>query len=219
MNHRIFFLIVFSFHFLFGSFFLWAEDKKGFLFGKVSIDNPAENSAVVYVTGFEEAPPPQTLSLQQLNKKFSPLLLPMTQGQAIEIINKDQVKHNVFSVSPSRNFDLGLTSSQEQHKLVFSKPGIVDIYCNIHPEMVSTVLVLPNRAYALTDKEGHYKINHIPVGKFTVYAWHPLAQPEHRQVTIQEGGGTQMDWTLKISKKQSPHLNKFGRPYTDRKQY
>jgi plastocyanin len=196
-----------------------SDSGKGALSGQVLLDDSQEKGAIVYVVGFEEAAPAEPQILQQISKKFIPAFLPITKGQFVEIINKDQVRHNVFSISATRKFDLGLTGPHETHKIIFNTPGVVDVYCNIHPEMVSTILVLPNRAYARADHEGHYQINNIPTGKFTVYAWHPLAQSEHQQVSIKEGATTKIEWKLHINKKTNLHLNKFGRPYSDRKKY
>ena len=69
--------------------------------------------------------------------------------------NRDRLYHNVFSVSPTLSFDLGqYKSSDPPRTQVFEKAGLVPVYCNIHPQMISYVVVLENRAFAVTGEDG-----------------------------------------------------------------
>lgn len=209
-----------------------ASETHGVLFGKVILENDALSSpvstqnpntlnskTVVYLTGFDEPAPKEVISLTQKNKIFIPDVLAITQGQTIEILNQDQIRHNVFSVSMARSFDLGITPPEESHQVKFPKPGVVDVYCNIHPEMANTILVLPNRAFSLVGQDGFYRIKNVPVGEWTVYAWHPLGKPEHKTIQILSNKETQVNWTIRLTQQPVPHLNKHGRPYENRKKY
>ena len=190
--------------------------------GKVSINSPGDDPgpAVVYVTGFSAAPKsakePEVI---QKNEHFEPTFLPIVQGQAIRFINKDSKAHNVFSTSEPRKFDLGTADSGAQTKVTFPTPGLVDVFCNIHPSMEMRILVLQNPAFTLAQQGAEYRISGIPDGKFKVFAWHPHGKPASKEVELKGGQTVTLDWALDANQTSTPHLNKYGRPYRDKQKY
>src|SRR5437899_663487 len=70
------------------------------------------------------------------HKKFHPRLLAVPVGDAVAFPNQDPIFHNVFSVSGENRFDLGLYRRGKSKEKTFEKPGLVRVYCNIHPQMV-----------------------------------------------------------------------------------
>lgn len=175
----------------------------------------ADSSGVVlYLTGFTEAAPERTAELAQRNKLFVPALLPITAGQSVAFPNQDPLFHNVFSPSTVRPFDLGQYRQGESKTKQFPSPGVVDVYCNIHPGMVGTILVLPNRRWATTGADGSFMIEGIPPGNFTLFAWSRYAEKPVRQAVAVEAGKTlEINLTIDETRADVPHLNKFGQPY------
>ena len=180
--------------------------------------NPA--GAIVYIVGFSEEPPESVASIEQRNRKFVPELLPITAGQEISFPNRDAFLHNVFSTSSARPFDLGSYKQGESKKKSFPKPGAIDVYCNIHPEMAATILVLPNRRWARVDGAGRYEIDGIPKGKWTAFAYVRLAaKPVSAAIEIGEGSASSsLDLTITRGAAR-PHTNKYGEAYRDPKKY
>ncbi len=176
--------------------------------------------AIVYLVGFTEKPPDQVATIEQRNRKFVPDLLPITAGQEIAFPNRDAFLHNVFSTSSARPFDLGSYKQGESKKKSFPKPGAIDVYCNIHPEMAATILVLPNRRWARVDGAGRYEIDGIPEGKWTAFAYVRLAtKPVSAAVEIGEGSAaSSLDLTITRGAA-TPHTNKYGERYRDPKKY
>src|SRR5690349_5968313 len=130
-----------------------AEAESGAIRGKVTVAGAAPDAEVlVYVIGFEEAPPAREVRVQQRGKRFVPGLIGVTAGQTVSFPNGDPFFHNVFSPSVARTFDLGQYRTGETKRRRFPTPGVVDVYCNIHPEMSATILVLPNRRFAMARK-------------------------------------------------------------------
>jgi plastocyanin len=172
-------------------------------------------NAVIFVAGFNEPPPSgQEPELAQENKSFTQRVLVVTQGESVAFPNHDPIYHNVWSRSPGRPFDLGLYKAPEQRELPFPVPGIVTVFCNIHPQMIATILVLPNRRYAVTGPDGRYRIEGIPAGEHPVYAWVEGAQPIRQMVRF--GGGNdhqQLGFRLTLQRIPLRHLNKEGKPY------
>src|SRR5207244_5963197 len=80
--------------------------------------------------------------LLQKKKSFSPHMVVIQVGSAVEFPNQDPFFHNVFSLFEGRRFDLGLYEAGATRSVVFNRPGISYIFCNIHPEMSAVVVTL-----------------------------------------------------------------------------
>lgn len=186
--------------------------------GRVVVKNAdgtaADNAGiVVYVTGFSEDPPAEHLKMWQRNRLFVPDVLPVTAGQTVDFTNDDVIWHNIFSVSKARAFDLGMTKKPETKAVTFTKTGVIDVYCNIHPQMVSTVLVLPNRAFAVTGSDGKYRIDNLPPGDYKIFAWSRRSDVQQRPLKAVAGPAQTLDWQLAQSATSPAHKDKYGREY------
>jgi plastocyanin len=178
------------------------------------------SGVVLYLIGFSEAPSPDVVEMRQVGKHFVPDLLPITAGQAISFPNFDPYFHNVFSVSPTRAFDLGEYRQGETKVKRFPKPGVVDVYCNIHPEMAATILVLPNRRFVHAGSDGRFSIRGVPVGRWTLYAFsRRVSAPTQRPVEVKPGESLNVLLSLDESAFEAPHLNKYGEKYRDSTRY
>lgn len=172
------------------------------------------SGVVVYITGFKSDAPEKIPDIVQKDKHFSPHILPVVAGQKVRFPNYDKIYHNVFSISPIKSFDLGQYKSSEPPKLVtFEKSGLVPVYCNIHPEMLTYVVVLENTAYALTDKDGAFQINDVPAGNYTINAWLPKAKRVSQEIQIQPRQKIEVHLELKELLKIKPHKRKDGSEY------
>jgi plastocyanin len=167
---------------------------------------------VVYVVGpAPAADKPQTASIVQLNKAFNPDLLAVTVGDSVTFPNKDTNLHNVFSPNPK--FDLGsLKRGEAGDPKQFKKPGVVDVYCNIHPQMAATILVLPNRHHTAT-KSGTYKLEGIPPGEWTIFAYARRAtKPVSMKIKVVAGATATANLAV-VRGAEQPHTNKYGGGY------
>jgi plastocyanin len=92
-------------------------------------------SVVVYVVGPSFTADPKDIKqarIEQKNRTFIPDLVAITKGDSVVFPNKDPGFHNVFSPKPK--FDLGTLKPADALKpQTFANPGVVDVYCNIHP--------------------------------------------------------------------------------------
>lgn len=172
------------------------------------------SGVVVYLVGFDEAPAEHAPQLSQINKGFAPGVLAITAGQSVDFPNRDAFFHNVFSLSPARPFDLGQYKNGESKVKAFPKAGVVEVYCNIHPDMAATILVLPNRRFAVTDKNGHFTIAGVPPGSWTLFAYDRLAQsPTRAAVAVVAGSNATIALNLDQTRTDFQHTNKYGQPY------
>ena len=191
--------------------------------GKVSLREgdavaaPAGEDVVVYIDG---VPAPVTWpsesrerTMVMENKTFSPRLQVIPAGEEVFFPNRDAIMHNAFSLSPGNRFDLGLYKSGASKSQRFETPGVVRLYCNIHPQMSAFVLVVENPYFARVAPDGTYRIPAVPPGIYTVKAWHEKGEVEKR-VMVGEQGAQDVDFEIDARRfKPKPHLNKFGKPY------
>jgi plastocyanin len=186
--------------------------KKGF-FGKIG-DADDKSGVLVYVTGYAEAAPREEVTLAQQNERFVPRVLPIVAGQTVSFPNRDRLYHNVFSVSPAMSFDLGQYKSTDAARTQrFDKPGLVPVYCNIHPQMISYVVVLENRAFAVTGEDGAFELRGVRAGKLALNGWMPGAQRVTREVSLDAGGEAVIDLEVEQTQTIPPHMRKDGTPY------
>jgi len=194
----------------------------GRIVGKVMVTEPDGKPAnaadvIVYVVGFDEPPddhaPP--VKIVQKDRKFTPDLVAITVGESVSFPNGDAFLHNVFSESPARRFDLGSFKKGDTKSKDFPTAGVIDVYCNIHPEMAATILVLPNRKHVRTKPDGSYEIAGVPPGTWTVFAYTRRApKPAQAKVTVTAGQDAPLDLALQRGT-EGEHLNKYGEKYHD----
>ena len=110
----------------------------------------------------------EAVAVDQRRETFVPHVVAVTAGTEVDFPNSDETYHNVFSLSPVRPFDLGRYAAGRSRSVRFDTPGIVRVFCDIHSHMSAFVLVFAHRFYAVTDEQGHYRIEGVPPGTYTV---------------------------------------------------
>jgi plastocyanin len=185
------------------------------LFGRLR-EAEDRSGVLVYLTGFREPAPESVALLRQRDESFDPQLLPVVAGQTVAFPNEDPIYHNVFSVSSVQAFDLGQYKAGEAPRSqVFERPGLVPVYCNIHPKMLSYVVVLENGAFARTDAAGGFEIR-APSGRVTLNAWIPGAERVSRELELREGERAQVELELHRVERTPRHKRKDGSDYPKR---
>jgi len=189
-----------------------AVDTVGTIRGKLNIPS-GEPVAYVYVENvLAPAVKSQHKVIEQTGKKFMPGWAVIQRGTSIEFPNKDNIYHNVFSLSSGNSFDLGLYNSGGDAKShTFNEPGPVDVYCNIHPQMAASVLVVPNKHFAKAKPDGTFEIAGVPSGRRKVVAWAPGSRLVSDWVEV--GAGSTVDINLRLESKAAGHKNKSGQAY------
>ena len=151
--------------------------------------------------------------IRQVEKAFVPRVVAIMKGATVEFPNEDKIFHNVFSLSQVAKFDLGLYKSGTSKSVTFDRTGSVDVYCNIHPEMAATIKVVDSGWFAVTEKDGAFKIDGVPPGTYTAVAWLPRGDERRAQVTVKDGQGAQLSLEVTEASGASRHLRKDGTPY------
>ena len=117
------------------------------------------------------APTQATVMIDQRGLRFTPGVLAVQAGTAVSFPNSDQVRHHVYSFSPTKRFELRLYKNTPTEPLVFDVPGVATIGCNIHDWMIAYVVVVDTPHFATTATEGSVRID-VPDGDYDLRIWH-----------------------------------------------
>jgi plastocyanin len=157
---------------------------------------------------------PATVEIAITDKTYAPHVVVVPVGSTVRFPNHDPFNHNVFSVSEPNSFDLGLYGRGESKSTTFLHPGLVRVYCNVHPRMVAYVLVMENRFYAQPANDGSFAIDDVPAGRYRLHVWHERIPSEVIEDVSPATGEPDLQISLNArGYKWQPHRNKYGRTY------
>ncbi|KGE51900.1 methylamine utilization protein [Xanthomonas axonopodis pv. vasculorum] len=142
----------------------------------------------------------KTVEMDQINSQFVPAVLAVRTGTLVRFPNKDQIRHQVYSFSPAKRFELPLFQGTTATPVRFDQAGLVTIGCNIHDWMLGYIVVLETPYFGKTGSDGHVQLD-APAGNYTLRVWHPrikgaasseplviAREPVQRRVTLQTTG-------------------------------
>lgn len=161
--------------------------------------------AVVIAALEGEAPPvagPLRAVIDQVDRRFVPRVTVVQSGTTVSFPNHDNIRHSIYSYSPPKRFELKLYAGTPSSPVVFDRPGVVTLGCNIHDSMIAWVLVVDTPWVARSDAQGLARIAALPPGHYRLRAWHePMAdfgeaqelvvgeEPLRRALTLAPGRG------------------------------
>jgi len=111
--------------------------------------------------------------IAQVKRQFAPQVSVVTVGTPVSFPNDDTVRHHVYSFSPVKTFELKLYAGVPNTPVVFDKPGIAVLGCNIHDQMVAWVVVVDTPHFARSAASGRARIEGVPAGNYQLRVWHP----------------------------------------------
>jgi len=117
------------------------------------------------------AAPGARADLAQRQRAFDPKVLVVQTGTAVYFPNFDTVRHHVYSFSPIKTFEIKLYAGTPAAPVVFDKPGVAVLGCNIHDHMLAHVVVVDTPYFARTDAQGQATLQ-LPAGEHAMKAWH-----------------------------------------------
>jgi plastocyanin len=137
-------------------------------------------------------------TLRQKDRRFVEDTVVVPAGSSVSFPNLDPIFHNVFSLSRTKSFDLGNYPQNETRSVTFPKPGIVRVYCHLHPNMSASIVVAPNRWAARPGPSGTYRLSDVPAGEHTVVVWHKSAGFFRERVTLAAGQVVEVNFTIPV---------------------
>jgi plastocyanin len=146
--------------------------------------------SVVYYVPAAGAPRPRAgrFNIYTLNRDFKPAAMAVPIGSTVRFVNQDEVRHNVFSVTPGNTFDLGYQAPGQSADQVLDRAGVVLVSCNVHRSMETDVLVVPSAYAAKVAADGRFVLRGLPPGDGKLYYWNPRGVLGARALTLPARG-------------------------------
>jgi plastocyanin len=189
--------------------------------GKATIHGDYSGVVVWLGPASGTGPPPQPGQFQMAQKKkhFTPPILAIPVGSSVSFPNFDPIYHNAFSNFAGQVFDVGLYPPGGDQKVRFSRPGVVRVFCNIHPAMSAVIVVVDTPYMAVSDTAGSFHIDNVNSGDYRFHVFHERATEQtlnrlERLLTVGEAPVSLP--AIEISEKDYvpvSHKNKYGKDY------
>ena len=164
-------------------------------------------------------PPAGHATMDQIGKRFIPHIMAVQLGTKVNFPNNDPIFHNAFSNFSGQVFDFGLYAPGTSREVTFTKPGVVRVFCNIHPAMSAVIVVLRYRWFAVSDQSGSFAIHDVPPGEYRLHVFHERATEDtllslDRRIHVgdREVALPPMEIS-EIGYIEGPHKNKYGVDY------
>jgi plastocyanin len=146
----------------------------------------AVTDAVVYAVpeGRELPLQKKTAIMDQKNRMFVPHVLPVQTGTAVRFPNSDDIRHQVYSFSSAKQFQIPLYKGTPANPVVFDRSGVVTLGCSIHDRMTAYVVVVDTPYFSTTDKKGRGALSSVGAGKYSLRVWYPEMTTEPAPVPL-----------------------------------
>ena len=137
--------------------------------------------------------------IAQHELQFNPQVTVVTVGTPVMFPNQDTVKHHVYSYSAAKTFQIKLYAGVPHTPIVFDKPGIAVLGCNIHDSMLAWVVVTDTPLWGRSAAGGRAKVIDVPAGSYQMHVWHSsLADTTPPQLLPLTVGASDIDQRVKL---------------------
>ncbi|NOY66483.1 MAG: hypothetical protein GXP13_03620 [Gammaproteobacteria bacterium] len=146
--------------------------------------------------------------IDQRDKEFIEYVTPVRLGTAVYFPNNDNIRHHVYSFSPAKKFEIPLYAGTPADPIVFDKPGVAVLGCNIHDWMSAYVFVSKTPYFLVTDADGRATIKNLPSGDYDVQVWHPKlkgsGKATNQRISVGKDGSISLSFVVKLKRLWSP---------------
>jgi plastocyanin len=158
--------------------------------------NPYDRVAIWLESKTPVAAPPTKAVMRQRNRTLDPSLLVIPVGSTVDFPNLDPIFHNIFSLSRTQSFDLGYYPEGRSRSINFSRPGIVQVYCHIHPNMYGAIVVTESRWFGKPLEDGSFVWHDVPPGAYRLCVWQKSAGIAHKAIEVPGAGVVQVNVSI-----------------------
>ena len=187
---------------------------------EVRVQDPAARGVPGIVVIAEPARPThdrsavRTAVMDQIHMQFVPNILVIQTGSAVDFPNSDQIRHQVYSFSAAKKFELSLYEGHQYPPVLFDRAGLVTVGCNIHDNMIGYIYVTDSPFFGRTDAAGRVVLHGLPAGDYTLTLWHPgMHEPGgktlHAKLML-AAGGARAQQLFKLTRPLLPDMNATG---------
>lgn len=147
---------------------------------------------------FPEADPENPLVLDQRGCRFRPHVVVVPKGQTLTVLNSDGVLHNVHLYARKNEpFNRSMPGRMKELAVTFDRSERIRVGCDVHKWMAGWVVVSKHPYYAVTGKDGAFRLEGVPPGTYTLQVWHEKLGKQDKEVTVSSGAEVQVEFVLK----------------------
>jgi plastocyanin len=125
-------------------------------------------------------PPRPVVVVEQKDCQYTPGALVVSPGTPIDIVNDDPILHNVHAREQTAdglrtvfNIAQPIRGQRTRVSVPLTRSGVVELSCEAgHPWMSAYMLVASHDFATVTDQDGAFVIDKVPVGTYPLTMWH-----------------------------------------------
>lgn len=165
--------------------------------------------------------PAATFTMTTRGKVLIPHVLLVPLGSTVNFPNEDPISHNLFSLSKDNDFDLGLYRTGPGKSHTFTSAGIVNVYCDVHPNMSAVIHVMTTPYYGFVQKDSSFVLPDVQPGRYDAVVWNEIGGTARLgPVEVPAGGVSGIAISLDSrGERATGHMNKLGKPYAPPSDY
>lgn len=144
--------------------------------------------------------------VRQTWRQFDPFVTVVATGTPVDFPNYDFILHHVYSNSVAKRFEIKLYKGPAPAPIVFDRPGVITVGCNMHDWMLAYIVVADSPWFAKADSDGVARIADLPGGTHRVMAWYPgmRAPIAGGSIEVTSGRTSQMSVVLDVTPRGRP---------------
>ncbi len=147
---------------------------------------------------FPQEDPKNPLQLDQIGCRFRPHVVIVPEDRTLSILNNDGILHNVHIWSMKNEaVNRAMPAPLKKLDVSFSRKERIRVGCDVHKWMGAWIIVAEHPYYAVTGKDGTFRLENVPVGTHTVRIWHEKLGKQDKEVTVTAGEETQVEFLCK----------------------
>ena len=147
---------------------------------------------------FPPADPENPVVLNQQGCRFRPHLVVVPPERTLRILNSDGVLHNVHLYARKNEpFNRSMPGRVKQLEVTFDRAERIRVGCDVHKWMGGWIVVAKHPYYAVTGKDGSFRLENVPPGTYTLQVWHEKLGTQQREVTVSPGADAEIEFVLK----------------------
>lgn len=147
---------------------------------------------------FPQADPENPVVLDQRGCRFHPHVVVVPQERPLKILNSDGILHNVHLFAKKNEpFNRSMPGRVKELNVTFDRSERIRVGCDVHKWMGSWIVVAKHPYYAVTGKDGAFRMENVPAGAYTVQVWHEKLGKQEQEVTVSPGADAEIEFVLK----------------------
>jgi plastocyanin len=141
--------------------------------------------------------PAAAARIEQKGCRFTPHVIGLRVGQTLELANRDETLHNVHAITKlNDDFNIGATPGAVFTRTFTTPETMITFKCDVHSWMTAYAGVLAHPYFAVTDANGHFELQGLPPGEYSVAAWHEKFGTRVDRVRVGPNGSNEISFTF-----------------------